>query len=52
MEAVNAQFQVMSEELASLRNEIIAVKQAHAGLHQGAVDAGARTTNLKKRTQD
>ena len=52
MEAVNAQFQVMSDELATLRNEIIAIKTAQAGLHQGAVEAGARTTTIEKRLDE
>ena len=52
MEAVTQQFQVLSEELGSLRNEIIALKQAHAGLHQGAVESGARTASLEKKLEE
>ena len=41
MEAVQAQVRSLTEELNSLRGEIIAVKGAHAVLHQSNVDAGA-----------
>ena len=42
MEAMQAQVQSLTDELNNLRGEIIAVKGAHAVLHQSTVDAGTR----------
>ena len=39
MEALNAQVRAVADELNTLRNEIITIKSAHAGLHQSAVEA-------------
>ena len=43
VEAVRQQVQVVSEELAAVKNEIINLKAAHAGLHQTSVDANQTT---------
>ena len=39
MEAVQAQIRTVVDELNTLRNEIVTIKSAHAGLHQSAVEA-------------
>ena len=41
MEAVQAQVRTITDELNTLRNEIIAIKGSHAVLHQTAVEANA-----------
>ena len=43
MQALNAQVTAVTDELATLRAEIIQIKSAHATLHQGAVEAGAQS---------
>ena len=43
MEAVRQQVQIVSDEIAAVKNEIINLKAAHAGLHQTSVDASQTT---------
>ena len=38
MEAMNRQLTTLTDELTLLKGELIQVKAAHAGLHQGTVD--------------
>ena len=43
MQAMQAQVQAVTEELGALKNEIVNLKAAHAGLHQTAVDSSLQT---------
>ena len=42
MAQVAAQVQLLTEEVATLKTELIAVKGAHATLHQQSVDANTQ----------
>ena len=43
VDAVRQQVQIVSEEIAVIKNEIINLKASHAGLHQTSVDASQTT---------
>ena len=43
MEAVRQQVQIISDELNAVKNEIINLKAAHAGLHQTSVESNQTT---------
>ena len=56
MDALRQQVQVVSEELAAVKGEIINLKAAHAGLHQTTVDANQTTgrtiTEIASKVED
>ena len=41
MDALRAQVTVLTEELTTVKNELVNVKAAHANLHQQSSDANA-----------
>ena len=46
MEAMQGQVRALVDEIGTLRNEVVAVKAAHAQLHQTTVDVGATSNRL------
>ena len=42
MEQLRAQVQLITEEISTLKSEVISVKASHANLHQATVESGSQ----------